>query len=205
MDETLTWLLGKSLDIEISFINFLPFNTLEDIKENIKFFSQLGLDTLRSLGNRLEPYPGTLLHDKLKRDGNLTRNGFSYDYIANTIDSRVDTLYYIIQPSIPFLALISYQLRSAKTLFWKKKFVAKNFNVFYDHVHSLQQAIVFEVRDLFLALIDYLERHEKININDLRNEIYETITTESEKWLSYLLEIKRKIKEANYDEQTNPD
>ena len=203
MEETLTWLLSKGIDIEISFINFLPFNTLKDIEENIRFFSQWGVDILRSLGNRLEPYPGTSLHDKLKKEKNLVRDGFSYDYIANTIDPRVDVLYRIIQPSIPFFALISHQLRATKTLLWKKRSTVKNFNVFYDHIHSLQRAVVFEGRDLILSLIDYLKEHEKVNISELRNEIYEIITEEAERWLSFLLEIKRKIKEVDNDEQTN--
>ena len=195
MEERLTWLLTKNIDIEISFINFLPFNTLKDIRENINFFSQWGLDILRSLGNRLEPYPGTAIHDALRMEGNLARNGFFYNYIRNTVDPKVDVLYNIIQPSIPFLALISHQLRTTKTLFWKKKTLLKNFDIFYNYILLLQKAIVFEVRELFLILIDYLEHHEKIDINQLRSEIYEVITAKAEKWLSFLLEIKKQIKQ----------
>lgn len=194
MENTLSWLLSKNVDVEISFINFLPINTLADIKENVIFFSQWGLDILRSVGNRLEPYPGTPFYHQLKIQGNLKRVGFSYDYRKNTTDTRVDILYEIIEPTIPYLALISHKLRSVKTLFWKNKAILANSEFLYEQLLSLQKSIVYEVRDIFMALIDELEKYEKVDKEKLKSNVTDMLSKESEWWLSCILELKNIIK-----------
>ncbi|MCP4368567.1 MAG: radical SAM protein [Deltaproteobacteria bacterium] len=199
MEDTITWLLTKKIDIEISFINFLPFNTLEDTRENVIFFSQWGIDTLKSIGNRLEPYPGTLLYFELENEGNLRRDGFSYDYITNTVDTRVDILYGIINPSIQYLAFVSYKLRLVKTFLWKVDQFVTNFEILYNKILNLQKVIVFEVRNIFLNLIESLEKNEKYNVEFLREELNQTIISRVEWWLSCLIEIRNRIKQEVND------
>lgn len=194
MSDTLSWLLTKNIDVEISFINFLPFNSIRDIKENVLFFSQWGLDILRSLGNRLKPYPGTFLHDALKREGIYKRDGFFYDYVKNNVDSRVDTLYEIIQPLIPFFSLVSHKLQSVKSLLWREKEIIRDFNFFHEQLLSLQNKIVCEMKDIFLFLTEELEKIQKVDINNFRNVVYQDVIKKSEWWLSILLEIKKHMK-----------
>ncbi len=200
IEKTLNWLCIKNIDIEISFINFLPFNSLRDVKENVIFFSQWGFDTLRSLGNRLEPYPGTFFHHALGKEGNLKRNGFFYDYVINKVDPRVDILYEIIQPSIPYFSLISHRIRSIKNLLWRKRDFINFFVLFYEQLRSLQRAIVYEMRDIYLTLINEIEKQQKVDVNILSNEVFHDIATNTELWLSQLIEIENRIKqEVNYE------
>jgi radical SAM superfamily enzyme YgiQ (UPF0313 family) len=199
IESTMEWLLKKNIDVEISFINFLPFNTLEDIRENVLFFSNLGIDTLRSLGNRLEPYPGTSIHDVLRNKRNLRRTDFSYDYIGNTVDSRIDIFYKIIEPSIPFLALVSYQLRYVKTFLRKIHQFVKAFEKPYNNFISLQKVIVFEVRDILLKLIEYLRKNKDIDIEPIIKELYQTLVQKTEQWLSLLMDLKKNLEKEVYN------
>lgn len=194
IEDKMTLLLAKNVDMEISFVNFFPFNTLEDIKENISFFSQWGIDTLRSVGNRLEPYPGTAVYDELQEQGNLRRVDFSFDYLANTTDPRTDTLWEVIRTSVPYLALVSYQIRSIKSYFRKVEEVIDNSGHYYTRIIEVERKIVSELKDLLLDIICDLEKSKEVETKHLNLEFTATVVTKTKHWLSYLIEIRKCIR-----------
>ena len=85
------------------FINFDPYVTLEEIKNNIKFMVKHGFVTYKNLSNTLAPYPGTPIYYQLKSEGKLLEHDWEYYYKFE--DARVRELYKTIRSS-EFLKIV---------------------------------------------------------------------------------------------------
>ncbi len=163
IEKILNTLADEDIDVEISFINFLPFNTLEHIENNIKFFSEWNVDILRSIGNRLEPYPGTEFYNELMLSNNLYRLEYSYYFKKNFVDERVNILYDYVEDLIPYWGIVSIYLQKLKSFLWKEVPIDVR-QIYRQKMLDLQQAIMQEVKDYFLHIISCIKAEEPLFI-----------------------------------------
>jgi len=203
IEDTIVMLSEAGLDIEVSFINFLPDNTLEDIEKNVNFFSKFGLDILRSLINRLKPYPGTEIYKILKKNDNLIDEFPYYKYNRNTVDERVDRLYNIVSLGLSTYNIVSYKLKELKRLLRKKLLESKlNPNIYRINnetrniIYNLQCKITKEASSIFREALIFVKNHNS-SLNDVNfaRELYNFVYKQSKVWLErilFLLEILKK-------------
>ncbi len=98
-------LFRKYPDINVSmgFINFNPYSTVENLKENLAFLSKYGFATFYNLCNRYMMFRGTKLYEKVKRDGLLKNSGtfvddFAYNYVNKDIGTLVEFIIDYLKP-----------------------------------------------------------------------------------------------------------
>jgi len=98
-----------NIDTAISFINFTPWSTIDDIENNVKHFSSLNINMIQGLLNKYQIYDGTPLAEELRSNRQVIGEYPNFSYIS--LDERVDKLYDLIHSSFnPFLE-IAYKLK----------------------------------------------------------------------------------------------
>ncbi len=158
IEKVLNNLTEKGIDVEISFINFLPFNTIEHIENNIRFFSEWNVDILRSIGNRLEPYPGTEFYNELAEANNLFRTEYFYDFRKNSVDNRVNILYDYIKDLIPYWGVISIYLQKLKSFLWRSPESVRQ--KYRGEILALQKSLMEETKSYLLNIMSCIKKEQ---------------------------------------------
>lgn len=115
IERAIETLHNLGIDITVSFINFTPLTTLEQLKENIKFFVNLDVNILQGLLNRFQYYGGTPLGEQLLSTG-FVRGKFP-NFSCASVDKRVDLVYEIAKKSLgTFLAIANEINKTGRAL-----------------------------------------------------------------------------------------
>lgn len=87
----LSFLEKHSVPVDIGFINFNPYSSFEDLRENAINLKKFDLAYLQFLLTFLFVYRGTRLYNKVKEDGLLYKDGGIKDYLCyHYRDSQVE-------------------------------------------------------------------------------------------------------------------
>ncbi len=177
------------IDSTISFINFTPWSTLEQIEENVSYFLQLGINLLQGMLNRFQIYDGTFLADELKKEG------LAYGEFPNkryrALDERVDELYEIMEKHFNPYLFIAYQLKILERKFRLAFFDAetngdrnqiirvKKYRMMY---RNMMQMIMREAVLQFLAALESVKNGVKSDVCVFSN-VKEKVLAKSNEWL----------------------
>ena len=181
------------IDVTVSFINFSPFTTLEELAENIKFFVSLKINILQGLLNRFQIYGGTPLGEQLLKKG-LVRGSFP-NFSCVSIDRRMDLVYEIAQKSLgTFLAMADELNRMERTL-RKKIFEAETarsieeIRVFQEdkvRYRKIVAKVMDEAAELLLEIIDFAsskDTNDAEKVKKYSEKMAETSLTTYNEWL----------------------
>jgi len=186
------------IDTAISYINFTPWSTLDQIEENVKYFISLKINMIQGMLNRFQIYDGTPLSKKLKAGG-LVYGEFPNEHYK-TPDGRVDKLYYIVNKNFNPYLFIAYRLkileRALRITLFKAELDGnddlsvriKRYRTMY---REMMQKIMEEASAQFLEVLKLVKNGVKIN-QYLDEQIRDTILTKSNEWFK-IIEIFRTL------------
>jgi anaerobic magnesium-protoporphyrin IX monomethyl ester cyclase len=147
------------IDPTVSFINFAPVTTLEQLRHNLRFLLSLRVNFLQGLLNRFQIYAGTPLGDEMLRDGRVVGKFPKYDFVAD--DPRADVAYKISRQSLGLFLATAFEMKRIARKLRRCCFEAesngdlnamrKARNQFLD----LQQSIMWDAADVFEAVLDF--------------------------------------------------
>lgn len=155
------------LTSSVSFINFTPFDTLESLRKNARFFSNLGVNFIQGLLNRLQIYGGTPIYRELQAQGKLIGEFPTLDYRGD--DELVDVVYeacsQTMKPLLNLANLIKQTERSFNTP-QTSRFAVSTVRSDARGVREWGREMVMEavprineeVRELFEIVVDGAER-----------------------------------------------
>jgi anaerobic magnesium-protoporphyrin IX monomethyl ester cyclase len=166
------------IDPTVSFINFAPVTTLEQLRHNLRFLLSLRVNFLQGLLNRFQIYAGTPLGDAMLRDGRVVGNFPKYDFIAD--DPRADLAYKISRQSLGLFLTTAFEMKRIARKLRRCCFEAESSgslnamrkarNQFLD----LQQSIMWDAAGLFDAVLDFSERQTEADDGEVQEYVEET-------------------------------
>ncbi len=162
------------IDITVSFINFTPWTTLEQLKDNIRFFAKLRINVLQGFLNRFQVYGGTPLGNQMIEAGHAqgTFPNFSYQ----SLDKRIDLVYEIAKKSLGTFLGTADELNKIQRKIRKKTFRAKQerrreeTNILLEEKTryvKLMTKVVDEAADLLLDIMDFASSKDSENITNV--------------------------------------
>ena len=178
------------LDATISYINFTPMTTIADLRENLAFFGELGINLMEGLLNRYQVHKGTPLYDRLERDGRLRGAFPRYGYAS--IDPRVDLTYTIARQALGCLSDLDAEVKRIERPVGRRSgFVARtpSSGVRRDRLHRLRRLVNEDVASLFGTVLDFAESHGTSSPEAVRAIVDEIGTTAQDvagAWLALL-------------------
>lgn len=98
IEYAITRLSKFNINVEIGFINFNPYSTIDNLRQNMEFLHRYNYTTYMINYKGLRLYRGCALYNKIKRDGLLkkdNKNVFVEEY--NFVDERIGKLYSAIK------------------------------------------------------------------------------------------------------------
>jgi radical SAM superfamily enzyme YgiQ (UPF0313 family) len=176
------------IDSTISFINFTPWSTLEQIEENVSYFLQLKVNLIQGMLNRFQIYDGTFLANELKREG-LVHGTFPNQHYR-TLDERVDNLYQIIEKNLNPYLFIAYQLKILERELRIALFDAETdgdndqiirVNKYRIMYKNMMQMIMDEAVSQFLTVLELLKSGVKTDEYFFKN-VKEKVLGKSNEW-----------------------
>lgn len=78
--------------LNIGFINFNPYTTVDSLRENLEFLRKYDYATFFNLTNRYIAFRGTKLYEKTKSDGLLIKSTFDNDYAYSYVNKNIELL-----------------------------------------------------------------------------------------------------------------
>ncbi len=193
------------IDITVSFINFTPITTLEQLRENINFFLDLKLNILQGLLNRFQIYLSTPLGEEMQKAGVIKGEFPNFSY--STPDKRVDLVYEIAQNSLGTFLSTAYELKKLERALRNKRFETEFEGQLEEFALSKKEKIRFEMlsnkimeeaAEILLKIINFSESKETFNneeIDKFTTEIKEISISTYKEWLG-LIQFFRKISPA---------
>lgn len=185
-----------NIDVTVSFINFTPITTLENLRENLSFFLNLKVNILQGLLNRFQIYSGTPIGDKLHKNGIVKGKFPNFSYV--TPNKRVDIVYDIVQKSFGTFLAIAYELKKIERDLRIKLFKAeankqlkeiKILNRERIRYKKLLNKIMEEATVLFRIIIDFVESkdtHDGGEIFKFTDEIQEISISAYKEWFQLM-------------------
>lgn len=198
IEQAMQILEDLGLDGEISFINFTPDNTIEEIEQNLDFFLGMDVNILHGLLNRLKPYGGSEIFAQLRECQGL-RGSFPYFYCENYRDPRVNLLYEIAKDCFGVFIPVSYKINELKRRVRRKLFeVEKNsqghglakLQTLDGKLRHLQKTIMLEASALFREAVHFVKNSSlkgKKSIVDFKKSFAKESISESQDWLNMLM------------------
>jgi len=155
-------LQSMEIDPAVSFINFSPATTLEQLRQNLDFLLRLRVNFLQGLLNRFQIYPGTPLGEDILRSGRFVGKFPKYDYIPD--DPRTDTIYKIVSQSCGLFLTTAFELKRIerqlrRLLFKTEDEGARSVRLreARNQFQRLQQSIMEDAGRLFRYVLDSVE------------------------------------------------
>ena len=177
------------IDATISFINFTPWSTLEQIELNVSYFLRFRLNLLQGMLNRFQIYDGTPLAKELEREGLIYGEFPSKHY--RSFDERVDELYEIVRGNLNPYLYIAYQLKILERKLRIALFDAetardgdqiyrvKKYRTMY---RDMMQLIMEEAVAQFLEILGLVKSGLEID-KCISRDIRESVSAKSNGWL----------------------
>jgi radical SAM superfamily enzyme YgiQ (UPF0313 family) len=162
------------IDITVSFINFTPWTTLEQLKDNIRFFASLKVNVLQGFLNRFQVYGGTPLGNQMIETGHVQGRFPNFSY--QSLDKRIDLVYEIAKKSLGTFLGTADELNKIQRRIRKKTFRAEleggkeetDFLLEEKNQYvKLMTKIVDEAADLLLDIIDFASSKESENVTNV--------------------------------------
>ena len=178
----------NDIDEVISYINFTPWSTLEQIEESVKYFLSLRINLIQGMLNRFQIYDGTPLAEELKKKG-LVYGKFPNE-CYHTPDEKVDTLYDIINKSFNPYLFVAYQLKILERELRIALFDAeteydsamiKRIRRYRNMYGDIMQMIMKEATSQFLEVLWLMKNRARIDEETFKN-IKEKVLTDSNEW-----------------------
>jgi Radical SAM superfamily/B12 binding domain len=184
----------------VSYINFTPASNLHHLRENLKFFCQLGTNILQGLLNRYQVYAGTPLFGILRQQGRLRGSFPFYDYQG--VDDRVELVYCLCKQALGSLIELHYELKRLE----RKVFLYLSQRRRYgeapgqseaeekahlgDLLKAFERGINEDVAELFGSVLDFVEGRElsvaAASSPAFVNELRVNARTVADEWLGSL-------------------
>ncbi len=189
---------GNDIDEAISYINFTPWSTLEQIEENVRYFLSLKINMLQGMLNRFQIYDGTPLTERLKKEG-LVYGKFPNEHY-HTPDKRVDKLYDIINKSFNPYLFVAYRLKVLErelriALFDaetdKNRYLETQIREYRVMYREMLQRIMEEASARFLEVLELVKNGVPID-KYFHEEIKEKVLIKSNEWFK-MMEIFRAL------------
>lgn len=182
IEQAVTRLEALGINSSVSFINFTPATTLDELRVNLDFFSNLRVNLLQGLFNRYQVYGGTPLFQELTLKGTIKGSFPFFDY--EEIDSRVGTVFEICRQALrPILELGVFvkRIERACSLSGRDLKIGEG-SAFDNYNPSKRQELMSliikgindEIRQIFCSIIDFVEAHPqaaKVDISDLISDL----------------------------------
>lgn len=89
------------LGLEVGFVSFDPYTTLEELRENVEFLRSCQCAGTAPLLNRLEIHEGMALADRMRTEGRLLEKDGAHAYRIE--DDRVERVYFFLHRILPAL------------------------------------------------------------------------------------------------------
>lgn len=184
------------IDIKVSFINFTPLTTLEQLRENVKFFVSLSVNILQGLLNRFQIYGGTPLGKLLLKAGSVRGEFPNFSWIS--CDKRVDFVYEIAQKSLGTFLAAANELNKLERVLRIRMFetevkgamekgdLLRREKVKY---RKIVHQIVEEAAELLFEIISFAETKDGNDTEKTKkftNEMVETSLAIYEEWLGLI-------------------
>lgn len=100
--DSLRILKELGLGVELGFVFFDPYTTLEEMRENVEFLRSTGSANTAPFLNRMEVHEGMSIADRLKREGRLEERDCAYRYVLE--DERVERACFLMHSILPALS-----------------------------------------------------------------------------------------------------
>jgi len=180
------------IDPVVSFINFTPETTLQDLRDNLCYFKKLKVNFLQGLLNRLQVYKGTDIERKLKIEGILLGTPLNPYYEIK--DKRVETIYHICTKSLGKFLSIAYEIKRVERAYRLQIFAlehrGRDIHLLLKRRQELAECvdlILEECSSLFNDVINFSET----NFNPQKIESYvkimkKRLTISYEEWMQVL-------------------
>jgi len=177
-----TILKKLGIDLTVSFINFTPETTIDDLRKNIAYFQRLKINFLQGLLNRLQVYKGTDIEKRLRKEGILHGDTLMPSYTIK--DYRVESIYQTCTQTLGKYLSISYEIkrveRAFRIIIFQRSFEGKDVSDLLKKRKSFDdcvQLILKECAKIFLDIIDCAEKDISITetdsfIDELKNRLY---------------------------------
>lgn len=156
-----------NIDIEIGFIMFHPYTTLEELKFNAEVIKKLNIGTTFIFSNKLSVYSNTLIYNRLYDEQNIREkdDGYYYDFK----NKHIENIYQFIRESFTRIRDVETMLNKAIFDFQNKK-DNYNFCILLKEKEKLSRFL----SDYFLNTVDNFNNSESIS-NVFRAEMYSQI------------------------------
>lgn len=172
--EAIETLQQLDIDITVSFINFTPWTTLEQLKDNIRFFASLKVNVLQGFLNRFQVYGGTPLGNQMIETGHVQGRFPNFSY--QSLDKRIDLVYEIAKKSLGTFLGTTDELNKIQRRIRKKTFKSKlegrkeETNILLEEkvrYVKLMTKVVEEAVDLLLDIIDFASSKDSENVTNV--------------------------------------
>ncbi|MEE8186741.1 MAG: radical SAM protein [Nitrososphaerales archaeon] len=164
------------IDPTVSFINFAPVTTLEQLRQNLYFLLNLRVNFLQGLLNRFQIHAGTALGEEVLKNGKIKGEFSKYDFIAE--DPRTDLAYDIMKRSLGLFLTIAFELKRVQRNLRKQLFQAELYSSnLYEirkarsQLKDLQQSIMVDAAEIFESVLDFADRHTRPGRQEIENFI----------------------------------
>lgn len=180
------------IDTTISFINFTPWSTIEQIEKNVKYFLSLKINMIQGMLNRLQIYDGTPIAGELKKEGLLYGDFPNVSY--HSLDERVDRLYEIINKSFNPYLFIAYRLKILERELRMSLFDAEinrdeeciaHIKEYKKMYREMMQTIMTEAVAQFLLVLESVKNGVEIDEYFMAN-IKEKVMEKSNEWFKMI-------------------
>lgn len=149
------------IGIDIGFICFNPYSTVDTLRKNIKFLHDYGLDSYMLNIRKLRIYRGTELYEQIQSD-NLYIDDYTYKFVDNNIGKLFSYLEKLFSQNEEHVFLLNSQYYSVnyKHILAKLKFkgYVQEANELYEELNTLLIQISEHNYKWFIALIDVAEQ-----------------------------------------------
>ena len=138
--------------VEIGFIFFEPFTTLDEVILNLKFLKEIQMNSILRLNTKLSIYYGSDYIADLEKNGLIIQNGYeiSYNYVNPEIEYVEKMFNKIFEYTIPLLSLF-YDKKDCVTSTWYRKKSEEISNIL-----SLEQLINDSITDFLIEKLTYV-------------------------------------------------
>ena len=179
------------IDPVVSFINFTPETTIEDLRHNLDYFSGLKVIFLQGLLNRLQVYKGTDIESRLRKEGIL--RGDSLNPYYKIKDERVEMVYHISTKSLGKLLSIAYEIKRVERAFrlqiFLRDFEGLDCKRLLDRKKKFNdcvELILEECSKIFLHIIDHVEAADFNHVDSFINEMKGRLKISYDEWMQII-------------------
>jgi len=164
--EAIRLIKDLGLSLQCGFIMFHPYSTLNYIKRNLEMSDEVGEGKPFNFTTKLDPYYGTRIHSKIKKDGLLKIH--NHKPSIKFKDSNVKKLYSFAQLLLKkYMRLVKIYLPLVDSITFEWRRIPQPGTFYYDYKNQLDNCINQlnqKFFDIFYATTNFLIKFEN-NIN----------------------------------------